>query len=303
MEGIFPMANDTWIQRSAVYLVLTVPPLCWGANAVLAKGVVDLIPPVSFAFFRWTLAFLIIAPFAAKKAKKDWPLVAGSWKVVLFLSVCGISSFNTLLYTAVHTTTAINCALIQTTMPAVIILISLVVFKDRISKLQGVGVCLCIAGAFLVVLRGSLLNLLQLNFLQGDLLMVVAVFLYALYSAFLRKRPAIHPLSFLFYTFGTGSFLLIPLYLWELTHRQAPVMSASVAGSVLFVAVFPSIVAYFCWNRGIESIGANRAGLFINLTPVFASIMAVIWLDEPVLLFQIVGMALIVTGMVIFNRQ
>jgi drug/metabolite transporter (DMT)-like permease len=110
-------------------------------------------------------------------------------------------------------------------------------------------------------------------------------------------------MSFLFYTFGTGAFALMPLYLWETTYRQLQTVSISVISSVLFVAVFPSIVAYFCWNLGVERIGANKAGLFINLTPVFASIMAIIWLDEPLRVFQVAGMILIVAGMVLFNRS
>lgn len=285
------------------YLLLIVPPLCWAANAVLARGVVHLIPPVTFAFWRWALAFLIIAPFAAGRARKDWPLLAGSWKIILFLSICGISSFNTLLYTAVQTTTAINASLIQTSMPAAIILITLAVFREKITRAQTLGVMLCICGALLVVMRGSFSNLLQLSFVKGDLLMIVAVATYALYSAFLRKRPEMHPLSFLFYTFGIGAMCLAPVYLGEMMVRQPPAVNLAVVSSVVFVAVFPSIAAYFFWNRGIEAVGANKAGLFINLTPVFASIMAVIWLDEPLLLFQIAGMVLIVVGMVLFNRQ
>lgn len=295
-------SNKNRLQRGSVYLLLTVPPLCWAANAVLARGVVNMIPPVTFAFWRWATAFFLIAPFALGQARKDWTAVIGSWKIILFLSLCGISSFNTLLYTAVQTTTAINCSLIQTTMPAVIILVSLAVFKDKITKLQSAGVGLCILGALMVVLRGKFSNLIHLIFVEGDLLMIIAVFLYALYSAFLRKRPKIHSMSFLFYTFGLGALALLPLYLWETTYRRPPLMSVSVVLSVLFVALFPSIVAYFCWNRGIEVIGANKAGLFINLTPVFASIMAVIWLDEPLMMFQVAGMLAIVTGMVIFNR-
>ena len=297
------MFNIKRFQRSGVYLLLTVPPFCWAANAVLARGVVELIPPVSFAFWRWTTAFLIIAPFALGQAKKDWRSVIGNWKILLFLSVCGISSFNTLLYTAVQTTTAINCALIQTTMPAVIILISMAVFKDKITKPQAAGVGMCIFGALLVVLRGKFSNLLHLVFVEGDLLMVIAVVMYALYSSFLRKRPGIHPISFLFYTFGVGSAALLPLYLWERAYRQLPSLNYTVVASVLFVAVFPSIVAYFCWNRGVEIIGANKAGLFINLTPVFAAAMAMIWLDEPLRIFQVSGMLLILTGMVLFNRR
>lgn len=283
--------------------MLTVPPLCWAANAVLARGVVHLIPPVTFAFWRWTIAFFIIAPFAIRRARKDWPVVAGHWRIILFLSICGISSFNTLLYTAVQTTTAINASLIQTSMPAAIILITLAAFKEKITRLQTLGVGLCICGALLVVMRGSLSNLLHLTLVKGDLLMIIAVATYAIYSAFLRKRPLMHPVSFLFYSFGIGALCLVPLYLWEMTVRQPPALSWPVVSSVLFVALFPSIAAYFFWNRGVEAVGANTAGLFINLTPVFASVMAVIWLDEPLMIFQVAGMILIVGGMLLFNRQ
>jgi drug/metabolite transporter (DMT)-like permease len=221
---------------------------------------------------------------------------------MLFLSVVGISGFNTLLYTAVHTTTAINGALIQTTMPAVIILISLAAFKEKVTRLQSLGVGLCILGAVLVVLRGRLSTFLDLSFVRGDLLMLVAVVLYALYSAYLHRRPSIHPLSFLMFTFVLGALGLVPLYLWEISYGPAFGLSLDVVASVLYVAAFPSIVAFFCWNRGVELIGANRAGLFINLIPVFASIMAIIWLGESLKAFHLIGMLLIFGGMVLFNR-
>jgi drug/metabolite transporter (DMT)-like permease len=282
--------------------LLAVAPLCWAGNIVLARGVIDIIPPVSLAFWRWTIASLLLLPFAHVHARRDWPLFIRHWKMILFLSVVGISGFNTLLYMAVHTTTAINGALIQTTMPAVIILISLLAFKEKVTRLQSLGVGSCIVGAGLVVLRGRFSTFLDLSFVQGDLLMLVAVLLYALYSAFLQRRPAIHPLSFLIYSFVLGVLGLLPLYLWELSYSFAFVLSLDVVASVLYVAAFPSIVAFFCWNRGVELIGANRAGLFINLIPVFASIMAVFWLGESFRAFHLVGMLLIFFGMVLFNR-
>ena len=284
------------------YLLLVIAPLCWAGNIVIARGVIDIIPPVTLAFWRWTIASLLLWPVAYRHARRDWQLFMQQWKIMVFLSLVGISGFNTLLYTAVHTTTAINGALIQTTMPAVIILITLLAFKEKVTRLQSLGVGLCIWGAVLVVLRGRLSTFLDLSFVKGDLLMLLAVLLYALYSAFLHRRPSIHPLSFLLYTFVLGALGLVPLYLWELNTGPAFALSLDVVASVLYVAAFPSIVAFFCWNRGVELIGANRAGLFINFIPVFASIMAIVWLGESLRAFHLIGMLLIFSGMVLFNR-
>ena len=288
--------------KSLPYLLLAIAPLCWAGNAVLARGVIHIIPPVSLAFWRWLLAFLFLLPFAFKHTVRDWPLFIKHWKMMCFLSLAGVICFNTLLYIAAHTTTAINVALIQTMMPAAIILISWIAFKEKVTRLQSLGVGFCILGACLVALRGRFSTFLELSFVEGDVLMLVAVFLYALYSAFLRRRPPMHPLSFLIYTFAIGAMGLLPFYIWELSCRLAFTLSISTAFSILYLALFPSIVAFFCWNRGVESIGANRAGLFINLIPVFASVMAIIWLGESLKAFHMIGMGLILTGMILFNR-
>ena len=137
---------------------------------------------------------------------------------------------------------------------------------------------------------------------QGDLLMIVAVVLYALYSALLPKRPDMHPVSFMTYTFGLGCLGLLPLYLWEMSVVGTFTLTFGVAGSIGYVALFPSIVAYFCWNRGVAVIGANRTGLFINLIPVFAAVLAILFLGESLKAFHLAGMALILAGFVMFNR-
>jgi drug/metabolite transporter (DMT)-like permease len=212
--------------------------------------------------------------------KKDWNAALSGWKVMVPLALFGITGFNTLLYMAMHTTTAINGALIQTTMPAVIILISMVFFGERVSWLQAAGVALCVLGATVVVLKGSWQALIDMALVRGDLLMIAAVILYALYSVLLLKRPNIHPLSVLVYTFGLGAVGLLPLYLWEISVVGGFALTPGVAGSIAYVALFPSIVAYFCWNRGVAVIGANRTGLFINLIPVFAAVLAIVFLGE-----------------------
>ncbi len=294
--------TSVWYRAAWPYLLTAVAPLCWGGNIVLARGMADIIPPVSFAFWRWTIAFVILLPFTWRTARQDWSQVVKSWKIMSILSILGISVFNTMLYTAVHTTTAINGAMIQTTMPAVIILATLVMFKEKVTRLQILGVAICIIGAFIVILRGRWNTLLGMSFTPGDILMMGAVIVYALYSALLRQRPAIHPLSFLIYTFGLGVIFLLPAYIWELAGSATMTLTLQVVLSILYVALFPSIVAYFCWNRGVEVIGANRAGLFINLIPVFASILAILFLGETLQAFHIIGMALILGGMILFNR-
>jgi len=297
------MKKESFFLRILPYLLVAVAPLCWAGNIVLARGIIHMIPPVSLSFWRWTVAFVILLPFTHRYALRDRAAVRHHWKIMLVLSVLGISCFNTLLYTAVHTITAINGALIQTTMPAFIILISLVLHKEKVTVMQSLGVFLCIFGAVLVVLRGDLGAFLSMSFAQGDILMLIAVLLYALYTVLLRRRPLIHPLSFVTYTFGIGSLAILPLYIWEHLHCESYAVTLPVILSILYVSVFPSIVAYLCWNRGAESIGPNKTGLFINLIPVFASIMAILWLGETLRIYHIGGMLLIFGGMLLFNRK
>lgn len=289
-------------KRLTPYLLLSMAPLCWAGNIVLARGVAEIIPPVAFAFWRWSLAFALILPLALRQLMRDWKELARGWKMVFLLAVLGISSFNTLLYTAVHTTTAINGALIQSTMPAVIVVLSRLMHRERVMGRQMTGVLLCLLGAGWIVLRGDLRTLLDLSFVQGDLLMVIAVGLYGFYSVLLRRRPAVHALSFLAATFALGAAGLLPVYLAELTVTGPFAFSRGIVLSLLYVAVFPSIVAYFCWNKGVELVGPNRAGLFINLIPVFASLLSVWLLPESIQLFHAAGMGLIAGGMVLFYR-
>jgi drug/metabolite transporter (DMT)-like permease len=220
--------------------------------------------------------------------------------MLFLLSLLGISSFNTLLYTAVHTTTAINGALIQSTMPAVIVLLSLLLYREKVATRQMGGVMLCLLGACLIVLRGDLKTLLTMSFAQGDLLMVIAVVCYGLYSALLRRRPAIHPLSFLSTTFALGAAGLFPVYLAELAAAGPFALGRDIVLSILYVAVFPSSVAYFCWNKGVDRVGPNRAGLFINLIPACASLLSVWLLGESIQPFHIGGMGLVAGGMFLF---
>jgi len=294
----------TWRNKTnikAAYLLLLLPPLFWAGNTVLARGIIDLIPPVAMAFWRWTLALTILAPFTWKQLRRDWPLIRQNWKITFLISFFGISSFNTLLYIAARSTTALNIALIQSVMPAIIVGLSYLFYRDRIGQRQFIAVHLCIAGAIIMVFRGDLTRLQQMNFVTGDLLMLLAVCFYALYSVLLRKRPQVHPLSFLTVTFVVGVASLFPLYLWELNATGPLALNRQVLLSLLYVALCPSILAYLFWTRGIEQIGVNKAGLYINLIPLFASLMAIFFLDEHFQRYHLYGILMIVSGLLLFN--
>jgi drug/metabolite transporter (DMT)-like permease len=298
-----PLKERILILRNYPHILLIFPPLFWAGNVVLGRGVNQIIPPVTLAFWRWAIALVFLLPFTWKRVKKDWPTVQRHWKIMLMLSFLGIACFNTMLYTAVHTTTAIDSALIQTSMPAWIVVFSLLLFNERIRLVQAMGVAICIVGAFLIIAHGEWSYFRHLSFVAGDIWMLAAVVLYALYSILLRKRPATDDLSFITITFGMGGLMLLPLYLWEVSVVGGIGLSGAVVGSILYVALFPSILAYLCWNRGVELVGANQGGLYINLTPVFASVLAVLLLGESLHLFHLVGVMMIVGGMVLYNRM
>ncbi len=285
------------------YLLLILPPFFWAGNVVLARGVVDLIPPVAMSFWRWSIALALLLPFSWRHVQHDFRILTSGWKIIAVLGFLGIASFNAILYTAAHTTSSINIALTQSVMPAVIVVISFILFKERINRWQGLAVIICMLGAANIVMRGDWQRLLHLTFVKGDLLMLLAVCLYALYSVLLRKRPQLHQLSFLTATFAVGVFFLAPLYLWELQHTPPLQINRSVIASLLYVGIFPSVLSYLCWNRGVELIGANRAGLFINLIPLFASIMAVVFLGEEIQGYHLAGLVFIFSGLGLFNAS
>jgi drug/metabolite transporter (DMT)-like permease len=283
-------------------LLLTLTALFWAGNIVLARGVAPHVPPVGLAFWRWVAALAMVLPFAARRLRGDWPAARGAWRLLALLALLGISGFNTLMYRAVHTTTAVNGALVQAAMPVAILLLSRLLFGEPISRAKTGGVLLCLGGAALVVLRGDPRNLLGLSLVQGDALMVAAVLCYALYSSLLRLRPAIHPLSFLCLTFAGGALGLLPLYLLETLGGAPMPLSPTVVLSVLYVALFPSVLAYLFWNRGVELVGASRAGLFINLIPVFAALLSALLLGEPPRAYHGIGLLLIAGGMLLAQR-
>jgi len=285
------------------YLLLSITALCWAGNAIVGRLAAGHIPPVTLSFLRWSIAFLIILPFAWKHLVRDWGAIRGHLGTMVVLSITGIAAFNTLQYWALEHTQALNTLLLQSAGPLFVAVWSLILLGIRLSLAQAGGIVLSLTGVLVILLHGDLTTLRNIEFNRGDLIFTVALAIFGLYSVLSLKRPKIHGLSFVGFTFGCGAACLIPLWIWELLSR--PVMQLDTANllSLFYVAVFPSTLAYLCFNRGVQLIGANRAAPFFHVVPVFGSIMAIVFLGERPQLFHFIGFALVLTGVFVASRK
>ena len=297
--GVAPLR---WVANQP-YLLLCITALCWAGNAVVGKLAAGHIPPVTLSFLRWLLAFLIILPLSWRHVVQDWNAIRGKLGIMVLLSVAGISAFNTMQYWSLEHTQAINTLLLQPTAPLFVAMWSLALFGTRLTAAQAFGILLSLTGVLVIMLRGNLAGLQDIDFNRGDLIFVVALLIFGLYSVMSAKRPAIHGLSFAVFTFGCGAACLIPLFVWELRARSAMALDGANLLTLFYVAVFPSAVAYLCFNRGVQLIGANRAAPFFHLVPVFGTIMSILFLGERPQPFHFIGFALVLTGVFVASRK
>lgn len=291
-----------WL-RDQPYLLLTLTSLFWAGNAIVGRGVAGQIPPVALAEIRWVAAFLILLPFAWRDLARNLPLIRRHIRVLVVLSFTGIATFNTLLYWSLARTTATNATLMQSSAPLLIALWSFVLYGDRLSVRQIVGIAMSLVGVAVIVSAGEPARLLAMSLNAGDLMVVAAIGLYALYAALLRRRPGMTPLAFATFTMGCGAVLLAPAFIVErLVGGEFGPFDAGMAGALIYVAVFPSVLAYLCFNRGVELIGANRAGPFFHLVPLFGVVLAILFLGERPGLHHGIGILLILGGVTVASR-
>jgi drug/metabolite transporter (DMT)-like permease len=277
-------------------LLLVLAILFWSGNFILGRAVRFDVPPVALAFWRWALASALLAPLAWRRARADLPVLIENWRVTTLLALLGVASFNTLVYLALRSTTSVNAFLMQSLMPVLIVALSFLFFRERILPRQVAGLALSLAGAAFIITGGRPRLLFGLGAQQGDMLLLLAVLSYAAYSALLRNRPPVHALSFLLTTFGLGTLMLAPFYLLEHLLGRPLVATPAAIASIVYVAVFPSILSFLFFNRGVELLGANRAGLSIHLMPLFGSLLAVLLLGENFLWYHALGLVLILGG-------
>lgn len=297
------MGSATDVRRpgfwSSAWTLLILTNLLWAGNIVLARGVAGLVPPVALAYWRWTGAFLLSLPFAWRHLRRDGRELCRHWAMMLLLAATGIASYNTISYVALNRTTALNVLLLQSATPLMIVATAFLLFRERPTARQAAGVGLSLAGVAVIAGHGSLAALAALRINPGDLYVVGALAIYSVYCVMLRRRPAVHPLSFLSAAMGLGSLMMLPFYLWERAsglHVGDPALAWL---PMAYMAIFPSLIAYSLFNRGIELIGANAAGHSMHLMPLFGSLLAVVFLGERFRAYHGIGIALIGGGILL----
>ncbi|HLG82098.1 MAG TPA: DMT family transporter [Bradyrhizobium sp.] len=294
--------SQVWLANQP-YILLSITALCWAGNAIVGRLAAGHIPPVTLAFLRWFFAFLLLLPFAWKHLVRDWPAIRKGLPLMIVIAITGIGAFNTLQYWSLEYTQALNTLLLQSAAPLVVAVWSLILLGVRLTLAQALGVLLSLAGVLVILLHGDVTTLSAISFNKGDLIFTVALIIFALYSVLTLKRPPMHGLSFAAFTFGAGAATLLPLLIWELYARPVMAIDGPNLLTLFYVAVFPSILAYLCFNRGVQLIGANRAAPFFHVVPVFGSVMAIVFLGEHPQLFHLVGFALVLTGVFVASRK
>jgi len=285
------------------YLLLSLTSLFWAGNTVIGRFLAGHVPPITLAFIRWGGAFVILLPFAATHLARDWPVIRKHLGLMLILAITGFSVYNTLAYYGLQYTSAINGLLLQSVSPLFVALWSFVLFRDRLTPRQAAGIGVSLTGVVVIVCHGSLAILLAIAFNRGDLMFVVALLIYAFYAAMLRKRPLMHPLSFLAFGMGVGAAVLVPAVIAELASGKTFILDGESLFSFAFICLFPSLLGYLFLNRGIELIGANRAAPFIHLVPVFGSVLAIALLGERFEVYHAVGYGLVFAGITVATRK
>ena len=286
------------------YLLLTLSALCWSGNFVLSRAVATIIPPAGFLFWRWVVAVAVLAPIVLPRLRAQWPIIRANLKLFPLFGLLGVTLFNLLIYTAMHTTTAINAALVNSAIPVLIILFARLFYGQGVTGRQWAGIGLSLAGVATIILRGDPLAVLHLSFTTGDLLVLAAAVSWALYSVALRRYPAgLDPFVFLFAIALCGLAFILPLYLLETASGAVVHPTPATLASIGYVGLFASVVAFAAWNSGIRQVGSQVAGQFIHLMPAFSTILAVIFLKERLCSYHLLGIALIVSGILCATLQ
>ena len=284
------------------YALLTLTTLLWAGNAIAGKLAAGVISPVALTFARWLLACVAFYFFARPHLNGDWPAIRKSLPLLFGLGALGFSAFNFGLYGALHYTTAINVTIEQSAMPVLIIFANYLFFSVRITGLQAVGVLLTIIGVLVTATRGSPLAVLESGINRGDVVMMLAVLLYGSYTVALRFRPDIHWTSLMFVLTCSAAVFALPFYAVEILRDGFRMPGPEAWAIIAYTVIFPSMMSQAFFIRGVAMLGANRAGLFINLVPIFGALLAVLILGESFRPYHMVGLALVLGGIAIAER-
>ncbi|MBA3031598.1 MAG: DMT family transporter [Gammaproteobacteria bacterium] len=282
--------------RVSPYLLLTLTNLFWAGNWIVGRGMRDEVPPVALSFWRWVIALACLLPLAWPYLKRDRAILLAGWRWLLLFGILGTCLYNALTYIGLQQTEAINGLLLNSFIPIVIVLLAWLFQGKRLRRIETVGIVMSFIGVVAIVARGDLSTLLALSLNIGDIWILLSVFAWATYTLLLPHRPAAHPLAFLFAIALIGVLATLPFYLLEHFTMRQITPSTGAWLTLAYAGIFPAFLGFIFWNKGVEQVGAAQAGLFIHLMPAFGIVLAAVFLDERLMSFHFIGIALIFGG-------
>ena len=282
------------------FLPLVLASFFWSGNWVIGRALRDTMPPVAMNFWRWTGAALMLAPFVLPRLAGRWHIVRRHWRFFALVGGLGAALFQVLVYVGLGMTTTVNAVLMNSSVPAFIILCSWWLEREHATARQIVGMLISFAGILVIMKRGDLGAVLQFDFNRGDAVILAAMPVWGTYSVLLKRRPReLGGLEFLFVLALFGIACMLPFFIAETLLIRSGTLTPTTIGAVLFVSLFSSVLGYVCWNKGVAAVGANRAGFTIHLLPAFGTLLAIVFLDERFHLFHLAGFVTILGGVIL----
>ena len=292
-------------KKYLAYSLLVLASLFWSGNFIVGKfATLFEIPPLTLNAFRWVAVWIILVPFTYKEIYKNYSYIKKNFLVISLMGIITISTFNSVVYFALNYTQVVNAVLVLAVIPAVTIVLSSLMKIEKTNFFQIFGLILSIFGVGSIISNGDIERIASLSFNKGDLWMLVCVFTWALYSTLLKKyKFKFSQFSLIQLMVSVGVLFLIPQYFYEQSIGLDVNFNKAFFLILFYVVVFPAIAAYYCWQKGIEIIGPNRATMFIQLMPLFSAVMAIIIFKEKFELYHFVGAAFIVSGIYLSNKK
>lgn len=288
---------------TTAYLMLVLAMVSWSGNAIVGRALAGTVPPFGLSLMRWTIAFLAVLPFAAGEIVAKRAIIFHRWRILLALGLLGLTICNSLGYLGLQWTTALNAGLINSAGPMLTLAAAFLFHRERAAPLQVLGVFVSLLGVLAIVLRGDLAALFHLAVNRGDLALLAGVATWSIYTVQLRRAPReLSPVALLAVLFAIGAVTVLPLHLLESSVGYPLPETGPALLGYLYVGLFPAVIAFFGWNRGVAALGANRASLFAHLMPLFTAVLAYAFLGERIAPFHLAGAGLIFLGIFLANR-
>ena len=286
------------------YIFAVTATVIWSGNFIIARDMAETLTPLSIAFCRWLTAAVLILPFSIKTLIKEKEIIKNHIRYLSVTSVLGITIFNTLIYYAGHTTTALNLSLISITFPVFIIIISSFVFKEKITIQRLTGIVFVIIGVLILITKGDIKRLLNISFAAGDFWMLMAAVTFAVYSILVKRKPEmLSIISLQSATFLIGLIFLLPFFILDRMANPPILFDAKTLTVILYTGILASLAAFILWNRSLMKIGASKAGMIYYTMPLFSGISAHLFLKESISMIHLYSAVLIISGILAANYE